>query len=151
MRTGGDVALVIAVGVGYLLLNPDIMSDVKMAVPYYTVVTVLLAAALVLRLFHGGHETGSRGYGWSLALMLLANAINVVGFTFVMEGPGKEYMARHKSEFWDFLQTHLRSNADPWGIDLSQMTFYICFPLFVAVATWGVVAAARCCCRKKDA
>lgn len=144
-----DLALVIAVGVGYLLLNPDIMSDVKMAVPFYPAAVVLLAAALVLRLFHGGHEPGSRASGWSLALMLLANAVNVLGFTFVMEGPGKEYMARHASPFWDYLQTHLRSNADPFGIDLSQATFYVCFPLLVAVTIWGAAAGLRNGLRRK--
>ena len=50
-----DVLLVVVVLVGYLVLNPDIMADIKMAVPFYPAAVVLFSVALVLRLFRGGH------------------------------------------------------------------------------------------------
>jgi hypothetical protein len=138
-----DVLLVAVVLVGYLVLNPDIMADIKMALPFCPVATVLYAAALVLRLFHGGHEVASKSYFRSLYLMLLASVSNIAGFTLVMEAPSKEYLAAHPSPFWTYLKTHLRSNADPCGLELSQVTFYVCFTLLMLIFAWGVLSAVR--------
>ncbi len=138
-----DVLLVAVVVVGYLVLNPDIMADIKIAIPFNPVATILFAVALVLRLFHGGHEAGSTSYFCSLCFMFAANLVNIVGFTFVAEAPSGEYLERHPSPFWDFVKTHLRSNADPCGLELTQITFYICFPILMAVFVWGFVAALR--------
>ena len=77
------------------MLNPDIMSDVKMAVPFFPAATVLLAVALVLRLFHGGHELASKNHLRSLYLMLAGCLVNILGFTFVMEGASEEYLDSH--------------------------------------------------------
>ena len=138
-----DVFLAVVVLVGYLALNPDIMADIKMAVPFYPVATILCAVALVLRLFYGGHQPGSKNFWRSLYLMLAANAINTLGFTFIMEAASDEYLAKHPSAFWGYLKTHLRSNADPCGLVLSQATFYICFPILMAVTVWGIASAVR--------
>jgi hypothetical protein len=138
-----DILLAVVVLVGYLVLNPDIMADIKMAIPFCPIATVLFAIALILRLFYGGHELASKSYLRSLYLMLAADALNVVGFTFIMEAPSKEYLKPHPSVFWEYLKTHLRSNADPHGLELSQMTFYICFPILVAVLAWGVWSALK--------
>jgi len=136
-----DVLLVAVVVVGYLVLNPDIMADIKIAIPFNPVATILFAVALVLRLFHGGHEAGSKNYFRSLYFMLAANVVNMVGFTFVAEAPSGEYLKRHPSDFWDFVKTCLRSNADPHGLELTQITFYVCFPILMAVLVWGVMSA----------
>jgi hypothetical protein len=135
-----DLLLALAVLIGYLTLNPDIMSDVKMAVPFFPAATVLLAVALVLRLFHGGHELASKNYLRSLYLMLAACLVNVLGFTFVMEGASEEYLGTHPidEKFWWFLRTRLRSNTNPEGIMFSQKVFYVCFPILLAVLAWGV-------------
>jgi len=138
-----DVLLVAVVVVGYLVLNPDIMADIKIAIPFNPAATILFAVALVLRLFHGGHEVGSKNYFRSLCAMFAANVVNIVGFTFVAEAPSGEYLALHPSDFWDFIKTHLRSNADPHGLELSQITFYVCFPILMAAFVWGFVAALR--------
>jgi len=138
-----DVLLVIVVIVGYLVLNPDIMADIKVAIPFYPISVILMSAALVLRLFHGGHAAGSASYFRGLYLMLAANLVNIVGFTFVAEAPSGEYLAKHPSPFWEYIKTHLRSNADPHGLELNLTTFYVCFPLLVAVAVWAIVAALR--------
>jgi hypothetical protein len=138
-----DVLLVIVVLVGYVVLNPDIMADIKMAVPFCPIATVLFAVALVLRLFYGGHDAASQNYLRSLYFMLAADALNVLGFTFIMEAPSGEYLASHPSVFWNYIKTHLRSNADPHGLELSQITFYVCFPILVAVLVWGVWSALR--------
>ena len=119
------------------------MADIKMAVPFCQVATVLFAFALVLRLFHGGHERGSPNFAHALKLMWAGNILNVLGFTVIMEAPSGEYLTSHPSPFWTYIKTHLRSNADPAGLELSQLTFYICFPLLVAIAIWAAVTACR--------
>ena len=57
-----DILLVVVVIVGYLVLNPDIMADIKMAVPFYPITAILFSIALVLRLFHGGHDPRSKNF-----------------------------------------------------------------------------------------
>lgn len=138
-----DLLLVMTVVVGYLVLNPDIMADIKMAVPFYPIAAVLFAAALVLRLFHGGHDAESKSFLGAIYFMLAANLLNIAGFTFVAEAPSGEYLAIHPSPFWDYLKQHLRSNADPYGLELSQVTFCVCFPLLLAVFLWGFASALK--------
>jgi hypothetical protein len=145
-----DVLLAIVVLVGYLVLNPDIMADIKMAVPFCPIAAILFAAALVLRLFHGGHDAASKSHRRSLYLMLGGDVLNIIGFTFIMEAPSKEYLALHPSAFWAYLKTHLRSNADPHGLELSQITFDICFPILVALLVWGVWSALHSAARTKS-
>ena len=135
-----DVLLALAVLIGYLMLNPDIMSDAKMAIPFFPAATILFAVALVLRLFHGGHQAASTNHRRSLYLMLAGSLVNILGFTLVMEGASPEYLESRPLDagFWEFLRTYLRSNADPHGILLSQLVFYVCFPILLAVLAWGV-------------
>lgn len=136
-----DVLLAVVVVVGYMLLNPDIMADIKMAVPFMPIAAILFAVALVLRLFRGGHLIENPNFLKSIWFMVVANVINIIGFTFVMEAPSGEYLAVHPSAFWTYVKTHLRSNADPYGLELSQLTFYICFPVLMAVLLWGFASA----------
>lgn len=138
-----DVLLAVVVLIGLLVLNPDIMADIKIALPFCPIATILFAVALVLRLFHGGHEPGSKNHLWAIGLMFVANAINIVGFTFVMEAPSGEYLALHPSPFWEYLKTHLRSNAAPHGLELAQTTFLVCFPILTAVFLWGAAVALK--------
>jgi hypothetical protein len=132
-----DVFLVIIVIVGYLVLNPDIMADIKMAVPFVPIATILFTISFFLRIFHGGHEISNPNFMKSIWFLSAANVINIIGFTFVMEAPSNEYLALHPSPFWTFIKTYLRSNASPHGLELSQVTFYICFPILMAVFMWG--------------
>ncbi len=136
-----DIFLVLVVVIGFLILNPDIMADIKVAIPFIPVATILFAIALVVRLFYGGHRVGEPRFLAATHLMFIANLINVVGFTFVMEAPSGEFLADHPSTFWTFIKTHLRSNAVPHGLELSQLTFYICFPLLLTVFLWGFFRA----------
>ena len=135
-----DVLLVIVVLVGYLVLNPDIMADIKIAIPFVPAATILFTIALFLRLFHGGHELSSPNFFRSLWLMFAANCINIIGFTLVMEASSGEYLAAHPSPLWTFLKTRLRSNAN---LELAQTTFYIFFPILALVFIWGFCSAVR--------
>ena len=138
-----DILLVVIMIVGYLVLNPDIMADIKMAVPFLPVAVILFTIALFLRLFHGGHKQQNPNFIRSIWLMFAANIINIIGFSFVMEAPSGEYLDTHPSAFWTFIKTHLRSNANPHGLELSQITFYVCFPLLMIVLIWGFASSLR--------
>jgi hypothetical protein len=136
-----DILLVFVVVTGYLVLNPDIMADIKIALPFVPIAIILFAIALVLRLFHGGHNIKNPNFIRSLWFMFAANIINMIGFTFIMEAPSSAYLENHPSSFWTFLKTQLRSNANPDGLELSQLTFYICFPILILVFIWGFLSA----------
>jgi hypothetical protein len=69
--------------------------------------------------------------------MFAANLLNIIGYTFVMEAPSSEFLAIHPNTFWTFVKLHLRSNANPAGLELAQTTFYITFPLLMAVFIWA--------------
>jgi len=136
-----DFLLVVVVMVGLLVLNPDIMADIKIALPFVPVATILFAIALVLRLFRDGHRVGGKNFIPALWFMFAANMLNIIGFSLVMEAPSGEYLAIHPSPFWTFVKTHLRSNAAPHGLELAQITFYVCFPIVNAVFLWGFASA----------
>ncbi len=136
-----DLLLAVMVVAGLFLVNPDIMADVKMAVPFYPLAVVLVAVALVLRLLHGGTEPGSRTWRRALWLLFWADLVNLAGFTFVMEAPGHEYLDLHPNAAWSWITAHLRSNAVPGGIELAQWCFWIFFPLLVAILLWAFASA----------
>ncbi len=136
-----DIFLVITVVVGFLILNPDIMADIKVAVPFVPLATVLFALALLIRLLHGGHKVGTPAFRWSTWLLFAANLVNIIGFSLIMEAPSSEYLELHPSPFWTFIKTHLRSNASPHGLELNQMSFYIFFPLMLIIFIYGFARA----------
>lgn len=133
-----DVLLVFVIVVGYIVLNPDIMADIKMAVPFVPIATVLFSIVLVLRLFYGAYKSSNPNFLRSVWILFVANIMNILGFTFVMEAPSQAYLERHPSPFWTFLKTQLRSNAN---LELSQMTFWVCFSLLMVVFIWGFISA----------
>ena len=105
-----DVLLIIVVLVGYLVLNPDIMADIKMAIPFVPIATILFSISLFLRLFNGGHQVSNPKFFRSLWYMLAANIINIIGFTFVMEAPSSAYLERHPNACW----TNSRPQTSGW-------------------------------------
>ncbi len=138
-----DIVLAAIVLIGFLILNPDIMADIKVAVPFIPIATVLFEISLILRLFYGGHHSKSPRFLSALWLIFGANLLNIVGFSFVMEAPSGEYLTHHPSAFWTFVKTHLRSNANPHGLELAQWTFYLVFPVLLGVFIWGFFRAVQ--------
>lgn len=136
-----DLFLVIVILIGFIVLNPDIMADIKVAIPFVPAATILFAIALILRLFHGGHKPDHKNFLVSIWFLFSANILNIIGFSLIMEAPSNEYLAIHPSTFWEFIKTHLRSNASPYGLELAQITFLICFPILIAVFIWGFTSA----------
>lgn len=138
-----DFFLAVVVLVGFLVLNPDIMADIKIAVPFVPVATILFAIALVKRLLCGGHDITKKEGKQALWLMFWANLLNIIGFSIVMEAPSSEYLRLHPSPFWSFVKDYLRSNAVPHGLELAQWTFYICFPVLLLIFIWGFSKAVK--------
>ncbi len=138
-----DLFLVIVVLLGFLVLNPDIMADIKIAVPFVPLGTVLFATALVVRLFYGGHHPSNPRFRLALKFMFLAVLVQTIGFSLIMEAPGKEYLTLHPSPFWQFIKAHFRSNASPYGLELAQLTFFILFPVLITIFIWGFIRALK--------
>jgi len=136
-----DLLLAGVVLAGLFLINPDIMADIKMAVPFYPLAVLLIAAALILRLFKGGNQSGGRSYRSALWLLFSANVVNLVGYTFVMEAPSSEYLGLHPSPVWMWIKTHLRSNVAPAGLELAQWSFWAFFPPLILLLLWAFGSA----------
>ncbi len=138
-----DIFLVLTVLIGFLVLNPDIMADIKIAVPFIPLAILLFATAMVLRLMYDGHRPNGKHFKDVLWLMFVANLLNVIGFSLVMEAPGSEYLETHPSAFWFFVKTYFRSNSLPHGLEVAQWTFYLTFPILMVVFFWGFVRAMK--------
>ncbi|NOZ57737.1 MAG: hypothetical protein GXO73_13220 [Calditrichaeota bacterium] len=133
-----DGSLFLAFALGLLFINPDIMADIKLAVPFMPLGTVLLGWALVVKLAADIRENG-RVAALFLALLSGALLLQFFGYTFVMEAAPDEWPVG-QTGFWVALRG-MRSNANP---DLAMVTFYVCFPLLlVTLAALFVVGSRR--------
>lgn len=118
-----DGSLFAAALLGFLTLNPDLMADIKVGLPFIPLGTVALACALFVKVFRNTEDLNR----WHLRMVGLVGAgaaLNVLGYVLVMEGPGSEYAAS-KAAFWTFLQG-LRSNRNP---ELAMATFTVAMGL----------------------
>ena len=145
---GTDVLIDVLLGfvalVGLLLINPDMMADIKIGLPWIPLAMVLLAVALVLRVFHGGRVVGSAIWWIVLGLLVAGCAANWFGFTFVMEAAdvNDEYKGLAAS-WWATLQQQRSDFNHP----LAMATFHWAHPAMLLVFVWGVVAGAIRSCR----
>ncbi|OHE76166.1 MAG: hypothetical protein A2107_15905 [Verrucomicrobia bacterium GWF2_62_7] len=131
------VSLFVAVLLGFMMLNPDIMADIKIGLPFVPLATVLMTwAGLVKLTSRGGGDHAAQN--WATMLLALAAVFNTIGFTLVMEAPGHEY-AHFKTAFWQTMRS-LRSNANP---ELAIWTVYICFAAMVALVIVFVLRVRR--------
>jgi hypothetical protein len=134
-----DLSLVVAVIIGFFIINPDIFWDIKVALPFYPAATLCLAVALVLRVFHGGRATDTRVGKVALWLIIAAVIINGFGYTFVMEAAPGDWVAEHPGGFWEFMRS-LRSNA---SLELGMVVFWIFGPLMYAVLIWAIAVGLK--------
>ncbi len=124
-----DLSLFAAFGIGALLINPDIFGDVKLALPFVPLGTVLLGFALYIKLSKDIEADWSarKLFIW---LLTAAAFLQYFGFIFIMESAPESWVETGKAgNFWLFLRS-MRSNINP---SLSMWTFYICFPLVVVI------------------
>lgn len=139
---GTDVIIDMLLGfvslVGLFVINPDIMADIKIGLPWVPLAMVLTAGALAIRLWHGGRHPGSAAWWTVLALLGIACAANWFGFTFVMEAAGEEYLKANEHSVWPLLQ-RMRSDFNP---GLAMLTFQWANPALVLIFLWGAIVGA---------
>ncbi len=131
---GTDLFLFGAALIGLLTCNPDIMVDVKIALPWLPLASLLMGIALILRSFHGGHKTQSKIWWAALVLIAVACLFNWFGFTFVMEGATDEYFPSGQPPLWQALH-HMRSDMNR---ELSLTTFHWLSPAFALLFAWAL-------------
>ena len=134
-----DLLLFAAALIGLLTTNPDVMVDIKIALPWLPLANLLMGIALVLRAFYAGHTSLSRTWWTTVALVAIACALNWFGFTFVMEGATTEYFPQNYPAFWQTLHS-MRSDMNR---GLSLQTFYWLSPAYALLFVWAVIAALR--------
>lgn len=132
-----DGSLFVALLFGLLNLNMDLMADIKIGLPFIPFGTVLLAAALVTKVFWNTEDV-NRGFRVSTCLVAAGALLNTLGYVLVMECPGEEY-ADAKTTFWKTMESW-RSNANP---PLAAATFYISFSALALIAAVAFVKAVR--------
>lgn len=132
-----DAALFAAVVIGVWHLNLDLMADIKVGLPFVPLGTVVLAAALLLKVFVNT-EDPNRNYRLAAVLVTAGASLNFLGYALVMEGPGKEYPAS-STAFWILMESW-RSNKNP---ALATTTFYIAGGCLTLLALIAVIRSLR--------
>jgi len=124
-----DLLLLFVVLIGMFTCNPDIMADIKIALPWIPLAQLLAGVALLLRAFAGGKRVGAASWWLALGLVALAGALSWFGFTFVMEGASDEYSVFATSQFWQAVHA-MRSDVNR---ELALTTFAWAAPAFAAL------------------
>lgn len=132
-----DGTLFLAVILGLFTLNPDLMADIKIGLPFVPLGTVALSAALAIKVFKNAEDV-NRASRLVTSLVAVGLLLNTVGFVFVMEAPGDEYKLG-KMAFWQTLRSW-QSNANP---DLSILTFYVSISLLSAIGLYAFVKTTK--------
>lgn len=132
-----DGALLLAVLIGLFHLNLDLMADIKIGLPFVPMATVVLLAALLVKLA-GDAAAPGRARRIAGGLVVLGATLNFAGFVLVMEAPGAEYGFAGDSA-WAALRA-LRSNLNP---RLSVACFGVALPLVVLAPVVAALAARR--------
>jgi hypothetical protein len=132
-----DGTLFVALLFGLSHLNLDIMSDIKVGLPFVPLGTVALAGALLLKVFSNAEDINT-SYRRATYLVSVGAFLNTIGYVLVMEGAGEEYPAA-KNFFWQWMES-LRSNQNP---QLATIVFYISWFLLVCLATAATLKVMR--------
>ncbi|MBL7995719.1 hypothetical protein JNM05_10145 [bacterium] len=132
-----DGSLFLAVLFGFLNLNLDLMADIKIGLPFVPFGTVAMATALVVKVFRNTEDI-NKSFRLATYLVIFGGLLNIIGYVFVMEGPGGEYTAS-QTAFWHTMHSW-RSNKNP---ELSVMTFYSSFLLLSAIGVYAAVKSIR--------
>ena len=132
-----DGTLFAALLFGLSHLNLDIMSDIKVGLPFVPLGTVALAGALLLKVFSNAEDINT-SFRRATYLVSLGAFLNTIGYVLVMEGAGEEYPAA-KTSFWQWMES-LRSNENP---QLSTITFYISWLFLLCFAAFATLKVIR--------
>lgn len=132
-----DGTLLIAVLLGIWHLNLDLMADIKVGLPFVPAGTVVLAAALLTKVFRNAEDI-NRAYRTTTWLVSAGALLNLIGWVFVMEGPGDEYSIA-QSAFWQTMDSW-RSNKNP---EMTTVVFHVALAALVVMGVWTTVKAMR--------
>jgi hypothetical protein len=132
-----DGTLFATVIFGLFTLNPDLMADIKIGLPFIPLGTVALSYALSVKVFNNAEDI-NRSYRLATFLVAAGVILNTIGFVLVMEAPGEEYGAG-RTVFWQTLRSW-QSNKNP---DLSMTSFHIAILLLFVIAVDAFVKAIR--------
>ena len=135
-----DLFLLVPFLIGLLTTNPDIMVDIKIALPWFPLAFLFSGVALILRLFHGGSKLLSASWWGALFFTASAAVASWFGFTFVMEAATDEYFEHAVYPVWWQALYNMRSDINR---DLGLTTFYWMTPLFFMVILWAVVVGIK--------
>ncbi len=133
-----DASLFAGVLIGFMLLNPDIMADIKIAVPFVPLATVLMAWAGLVKLTSRG-QNDNASHQRATTLLAAAAGLNTLGYTLVMEGPDVGEYGHAKCALWQMLRS-LKSNTNH---DLAIWSFYIGFTAVVVLVIAFVLKSRR--------
>ena len=139
-----DGSLFLAFALGLLFINPDIMADIKLAVPFMPLGTAVLGWALIVKV-STDIRASRKAARLFLTLLGAAVVLQFFGYTFVMEAAPAEW-SQHAGGFWNVLRG-MRSNENP---ALAMATFYICFPLILSALIGLLVVGAKRLARPTD-
>jgi hypothetical protein len=134
---GADLLLLVIMLIGLMVVNPDVMADIKVALPWLPLAFLLAGVALAIRACHGGRLVGSAAWYAALALVVIGCASAWFGFTFVMEAAGHEYLDQHPSALWESLR-NMRSDLNP---ELNMTVFSWAGPALAFVFLWMMLAS----------
>ena len=132
-----DGSLLFAVLLGLFGLNLDVMTDIKMGLPFVPLGTVALSAALVVKAFPKTNDQ-TRSLRISTYWVICGALLNMIGYVLVMEAPGAEYDVAGNA-FWKMM----RSCCSRENPELATITFYATFLTLISIGGFAVVKAIR--------
>ncbi len=132
-----DGTLFFALLFGLSHLNLDIMSDIKVGLPFVPFGTVSLAGALLFKVFRNTEDINT-SFRRATYLVSLGAFLNTIGYVLVMEGAGEEYSAA-TTWFWKWMES-LRSDENP---QLATITFYLSWFVLVCFAAAATLKVMR--------
>ncbi len=134
-----DFLMVIIFLIGLFITNPDIMVDIKIALPWIPLSFLLVGVSFVIKL-RKNVEIGSVSWKVVLTLLLLSAIFSWFGFTFVMEGATREY---YESGVYPYLWKIFYNMRSDVNRELSLITFYLLSPLYFLTFLWMVFSGLR--------
>lgn len=134
-----DFSLFGAYGISLLLINPDMMADVKLPVPFFPLGIIFLGIALIYKT-RGDMTQNPKSQKLFALFLILAVVTEYFGFILVTEAAPEEWVKEgFAGNFWLSLR-NLRSNLNP---ALTMRTFLFSFPALLIITGIMIYQAMR--------
>ena len=134
-----DFSLFGTYGISLLLINPDMMADVKLPVPFFPLGIIFLGIALIYKT-RGDMTQNPKSQKMFALFLILAVVTEYLGFILVTEAAPEEWVKEgFAGNFWLRLR-NLRSNLNPV---LTMRTFLLSFPALLIITGIMIYQAMR--------